>query len=269
MEAEHDSIAPSTRREKRANYYTPPAEIRAVNGVDVDRSDINWDRYEGTASALIGTGLVTADMFPGQPGRPRSAVYYRPENESRPTGEAQSWWFVPGYLVIGSSRGKFYLRVTVSKHETERRKQVAAERLRARRHATPQPSTGNDAIVFRPRWDARSASSKRPGDAAIALPVVTGSNVVDLEHRRRLQPEERCEVIGGPNIGKTVRIGEHTWTTPAGVRLYLCQGLGSLLSRWERSSDPDESPYLVHRPDAEIGERHLRRVRVHPGSAAT
>lgn len=124
----------------RGNYYTPPAEIRAVPGVKVTSgSHYRLDFYVGTADALAATGLITVDMLPGQPARPLSKACYRPTGDRPPRPEWVATWSdsplcpwdrVPGHMEIfrNVNGSTFRIALVVSLEEQRRRRQLSEPR---------------------------------------------------------------------------------------------------------------------------------------------
>ena len=81
----------------RANFHHAPTTMRAVPGVTTWQTS-SADCYGGPAAGLVAAGLATADMFPGQPGRPRMSIRYRPLGVDKPL--KGSWYWTPGFMSI-------------------------------------------------------------------------------------------------------------------------------------------------------------------------
>ncbi len=127
----------------KTKYYSPTA-IRPVPGVKVEKMTYA-DYYTGTRDALVASGVATADMFPGQPGRQIVSATYRPHGTCR--GD-QPFWRVPGHLNIRRNpSGTYVARVAVADDVREAREakaeareaQAEAERKPAPTMATPAP----------------------------------------------------------------------------------------------------------------------------------
>ena len=105
-------------------YYTP-RPLRIVPGVRKRTFLHHQDGYQGTQDALIAAGLATADMFPGQPGMPRTMVSYQPEGRvprAPKCGTRAGRYLIPGYIVIlRKLDGLFEVLLTVSYEEQDRR----------------------------------------------------------------------------------------------------------------------------------------------------
>lgn len=104
------------------------------------------DAWFGTVDAIVAAGLATPDEFPGQPGRPKSSVAYRPAAGKQ---GAYCWDRAPGYRRIARAGDGFRIDVTASSDEQDRR--VEAEETRRQRE----------------RQEAKRA-------AAVVLPLRTG-----------------------------------------------------------------------------------------------
>lgn len=134
MKALSTVSAPTQHR--GANTYTPPAAINVVEGVLVNGGDgpaglEPVDHYYGTMEQLVASGLASADMFPGQPGRPTTKVAYRPAGAIR--GAGQPWHTVAGYMTIQRHvSGVFTISVTVAEAEQRRRAQERDRRTQPR-----------------------------------------------------------------------------------------------------------------------------------------
>lgn len=103
----------------RGNWAEPPREIKIVDGLTRTELDC-LDRFVGTGAALVAAGLTQFSQLPGQPGRPKHSVSYRPAGGGRESGEP--WFRVPGYVAIRRLKDDlFALHLTVSREEQIRR----------------------------------------------------------------------------------------------------------------------------------------------------
>jgi hypothetical protein len=113
----------TTRQEKfcrRGHYYSPPTDIRVTDDVKLTRGVGCIDVYIGTAEALASAGLLSSDLFPGEPGQSQINATLRPRGSSRLDGE--SWWQVPGYMrVTRRPTGDYRISLTVSREEAATR----------------------------------------------------------------------------------------------------------------------------------------------------
>jgi hypothetical protein len=86
------------------------------------------DAWYGSADALVAAGLARVDELPGQPGRPKLSVAYRPAAGKQ---GARCWDRAPGYRCITRVGDGFRIDVTASIEEQERR--AGAAHARAQR----------------------------------------------------------------------------------------------------------------------------------------
>ncbi len=88
--------------------------------------ELRQDFYSGSLDELAVLGFVPREVFPGQPGRPRTRVTIRPIGVAKPS---ERWWTEPGYTTINrTASGQYQMRVTVSREAAaERQKQRQAE----------------------------------------------------------------------------------------------------------------------------------------------
>lgn len=126
----------------KGNYYNPPGPINDVPGIVTKKGEWECDFYSGTAEALVAAGLLTGDLFPGQPGRNTTSQAYRPAGVKRQHNN-QGWHHVPGYMTVTrTASGKFQIRLTVSQEEQARRQAIRDEdAARRESHAPPRVYT--------------------------------------------------------------------------------------------------------------------------------
>lgn len=128
-----------SERGQPGNYYTAPINIKSVPNLVTKTDEARCDVYSGSAEAMIAAGLLSADMFPGQPGRNVASQAYRPSGVERIKGE--TWTRVPGYLFVARApSGKFQIRLTVSREEQARRMEKHRAEVN-QRPQTPSPVT--------------------------------------------------------------------------------------------------------------------------------
>ena len=85
-----------------------------------------FNAYEGTAEQLVGAGVARFDQLPGQPGMPKTAVYFSSSGEriSRQDGRG------PGDVhITRTSTRRFIVYVGITQEEEDRRAKIA-ERAR-------------------------------------------------------------------------------------------------------------------------------------------
>lgn len=110
------------------------------------------DAWVGTAEAIVAAGMASLDEFPGQAGRPKSSVAYRPAAGKQ---DAYCWDRAPGYRRITRvDGGCFRIDVTASSEEQDRR----VEALHAALPTTNVPATHSRGVRPRLRlaWSAAS-----------------------------------------------------------------------------------------------------------------
>lgn len=125
----------------RPNFYEPASVIREVPGVRRRVIDGERDSFVGGAEALIATGILTADMLPGQPGRPVSSATYRPHGAG---------WRDPGVLhitVVGADRYRVVLGVPLEERERRERTAEASLNDAKRRAEDAGNQVQNEAMV--------------------------------------------------------------------------------------------------------------------------
>lgn len=113
--------------------------------------------YEGTADALIASGLVSLSMLPGQPGNGRGMCCYDADGTQRQRGPKAC---EPGHTQIVAKKGRaglvYEVRVLLS---PERLESIAAERVRLTQ-CWPFPVVGtggaNLGSTLSPRQEVRA-----------------------------------------------------------------------------------------------------------------
>jgi hypothetical protein len=178
-------------RGRRGNWYTPAADIAAVPGLKHTIGKGCHDVYEGSAEAIVASGLATLDMLPGQPGRAAVAVSYRPigvENEG-----PNCWFKVPGYITIQRSvRGHLTARLTVSREEQETRERARQARWESDR-------------------EPQEPQAERRDWLATALDIYFG---LSADQRREFDRRVRSAVPQRPRAATHLRLA---WSAPAQV----------------------------------------------------
>ncbi len=94
-------------------------------GVEVDVSDPPFDRYTGSAEALIRAGIITAEQLP-KPGSNQAS--FLPDGRRAYQGIAKNSRYSEGYRrVIRRPKERYLVEVTVSEEEQKRRWAEAPE----------------------------------------------------------------------------------------------------------------------------------------------
>lgn len=119
------------RPRKSSSYYEPQTVMHDAPGLTKAKGHCWADCYSGSADALIAAGFLSADMFPGQPGRNDYSHSYRPIGSEK--ARLGCWHRVPGYLYVRQqSRGRFFVELTMSREEQTRRETQAEAEWQAR-----------------------------------------------------------------------------------------------------------------------------------------
>lgn len=131
-EATTGSESARRRNDRKGLYYTPPTNVRLIEGVKRAAISTMRDQYEGTAEALVSAGLLPLDKFPGHDGIHSTAVSYRPAGVTCPP--TMSWYHLPGYMHVQRRlNGTYWITLNVSAEERAKREmeRKAEELLRA------------------------------------------------------------------------------------------------------------------------------------------
>ncbi|MCG3189298.1 MAG: hypothetical protein LKCHEGNO_01618 [Burkholderiaceae bacterium] len=183
-----------TRVDRR--YYTPPTVIRRVDGVLVVRKH-NVKLYSGSAEAILATGLVAADMLPGQPGVPLTGVCYYPLGvEQRDYSHR-----IPGRMEIRrQASGRIQVALTVSLEEQIRRD----EEEQCKPEAPSVPKCGEVQLsalrpVTRRYFDGAASiavSATEHGIAGLRISGVVTSSVALSAFTHLAAAVTRCQPLG-------------------------------------------------------------------------
>ena len=113
---------------KRGRFYTPPATVRDVPGLELNAHDTETNYYVGTAEAIVASGIARLDQLPGQAGLPATVVSYRPEGATKADG---FYGRQPGFVKINRRLdGRYGVALNVDAEERARRQVVVDETKR-------------------------------------------------------------------------------------------------------------------------------------------